>query len=206
MTNQSRVARARIHLIGELHKGTRFPGMAINVKETAEVLRLSATPVREALAHLAGEGLVVSTRCRNGFAVPRFTPSDLVDLMDVLRLLLNHAIEGRAVRDHDELQVSAAAGEDPALRIEALVAWLTEGHHNRRVTATITRMGIILAPYRRVEPALIPSWSDELDRLPAMVRTGKWRPAFRSFWHARYSRAVDIIAAVERRFAAPEIF
>ena len=71
--------------IGE---GAVAPGARIAVNETADALGLSATPVREALARLAGEGLLEDRRGQ-GFFVRILSAADIADLY---RLSLAHLL------------------------------------------------------------------------------------------------------------------
>jgi DNA-binding GntR family transcriptional regulator len=78
---QQTIAEAAYTVLGEhiLNGGYR-PGERLKVKEIAQELQISATPVRSALAILAREGLV-HINPRSGTHV---TPLDLRDLDDVL--------------------------------------------------------------------------------------------------------------------------
>lgn len=100
--------RKRI-LAGELAGGTRLFEVPL-----AEALQISRTPVREAMARLADEGLLDRAR-GGGFVVRTFGLADVVDAIE-----LRGVIEGTAAR------LAAERGVDPAAleRIAGVVARL----------------------------------------------------------------------------------
>jgi len=83
----------------------------------AEELRLSPTPVREALARLAGEG-VLEHRPGRGYFAPSPTASDIADLYELHRRLTHWAL------DVAPGAAATAIGEPsaPDLRLEILYA------------------------------------------------------------------------------------
>ena len=86
-------------LRGSIVAGELHPGELYSVPGLAERFEVSATPVREAMLDLAGEGLVIAVR-NKGFRVTELSDRDL-DEITALRLL----IEVPTVRD-----VAAAVG------------------------------------------------------------------------------------------------
>ena len=202
MTAQSQVARARAHLIDELHAGLRAPGAPIVVKETAKLLKLSPTPVREALARLAGEGLVTIMEERNGFAVPRLGTCDLAECLE-----LNRALITAATSEHgpERLSLDASMLQDPAHTIEEVVNWLVRGCDNSRIMRLIGRSGVILAPYRREEAGVIPHWMEDLQCLINGTIAGE-TDALHVYLQKRIELAPRIVDAVERRHRGSNIF
>lgn len=83
--------RAYVGLRSELAKAARPPGTQIRVDATAQGFGISPTPVREALARLAGERLVHGTR-RQGYFVPRYSAADLAQLYSLADMHLQHAV------------------------------------------------------------------------------------------------------------------
>ena len=77
-------------LRARLRAGLAAPGSRIAVTETADALRLSATPVREALARLAGEGLLEDRRGQGYFVRTLAAP----DIADLYRMHLAHLLIG----------------------------------------------------------------------------------------------------------------
>ena len=74
LTDQAIARIRRDVLIGELG-----PASKLRIRELAERYDLGVTPIREALAKLGAEGLVVPISNR-GFAVPRLSREDLADI------------------------------------------------------------------------------------------------------------------------------
>ncbi|BCL79083.1 GntR family transcriptional regulator [Ktedonobacteria bacterium brp13] len=71
------------------------PEARINIDKLARELRVSPTPVREALARLESEGLVTKEALRGYSAAPLLTPSSFIQLFE-LRLLLEPAVARKA--------------------------------------------------------------------------------------------------------------
>jgi GntR family transcriptional regulator, rspAB operon transcriptional repressor len=73
------------------------PGSRLNVDEIARRLQVSRTPVHEALAVLATDGLV-EVQPRRGTYVAEFTGDDYAETLDVRRALELHACEPACAR------------------------------------------------------------------------------------------------------------
>lgn len=71
---------------GELPADSKFYEIAL-----AKELGVSRTPVREALALLARDGLLV--QMARGFRFPRFTPREIMEIIEIRLLLEPYAIE-----------------------------------------------------------------------------------------------------------------
>jgi DNA-binding GntR family transcriptional regulator len=71
------------------------PGQRLSIDALARDLRVSQTPVREALARLESDGLVTKTALRGYSATPLLTRAELTDLFG-LRLLLEPWAAARA--------------------------------------------------------------------------------------------------------------
>jgi DNA-binding transcriptional MocR family regulator len=87
-------------LRSDLRNGVLAPGSPMVVMDLAKTLRVSATPVREALSRLSGEGLVEEHRGR-GFSAPRLDPADLGSLHNLHGVYIATALiwrEGRQER------------------------------------------------------------------------------------------------------------
>jgi DNA-binding GntR family transcriptional regulator len=118
-------------LRGELTAGSRLGEV-----ELAERLGVSRTPVREALARLAAEGLV-EVHAHRGARVASFSPEDLDGIFDV-RLALEPRATGRAatrVTDADltalddlAARMLAVGSPGPAQDLDALVPLNREFH------------------------------------------------------------------------------
>lgn len=97
--------------------GRFVPGEPIVVTELAAEVGLSATPVREALACLAGQGLIERRRGR-GYFYPALTAAEIIDLFE-LQLAYLHAALTLYPRGLTPLR-KAVAGVDPRDGVQAL--------------------------------------------------------------------------------------
>jgi DNA-binding GntR family transcriptional regulator len=82
----------RAILSGEFRSGDK-----LSEKQLAERIGVSRTPVREALARLGSQGLVVLEHYRRGF-VARFTVEDAQEILRLRALLEGHAAQRAATR------------------------------------------------------------------------------------------------------------
>lgn len=108
-------------LRARIRHGELPPGEPLVVLDLARSLNLSATPIREALAYLAGEGLIDGRREKSrGYATWGLTPSDLADLY---RLHQNQALFGvsEATRRGTSLSLRAELAREPSASPTALV-------------------------------------------------------------------------------------
>ncbi|MGA0608410.1 GntR family transcriptional regulator [Phenylobacterium sp. VNQ135] len=140
-----------------LLEGRFPPGDRIPVVAVADELKLSATPVREALSRLAGEG-VVEERRHQGFFARRLTGGDVADLY---RLSQSHLLmllaQERAVR-HTPPQAEALSA-DPVIALESFfLAWV-DARGSPVLHAAYRSVATQLGPVRRTEARLL----DELD-------------------------------------------
>lgn len=186
-------------LLEELRAGVRRPGALINIKEVAAGLRVSGTPVREALERLAGEGAVVVTGERHGFAAARLRPRELAGHHELIGLLAEHAIRGgRGGRGApDRRSAEGIDFTDPAAAVEQVIEPLFERSANPVILQEARRLGTVMAPYRRVEPSVIEGWADGLARIIAAERPDRLVAAVRAFTKVRRQFAADIVEAAE---------
>jgi DNA-binding GntR family transcriptional regulator len=87
---QTKALLAAEALRSMIRGGELAPGERLDLGALAEQLRMSATPIREALRQLEAEGLVVSQSYR-GIRVAAFTQGDAIQLYDLRALLESHA-------------------------------------------------------------------------------------------------------------------
>lgn len=109
---------------GEMRPGVLYPAPAL-----AEMLGVSATPVREAMLDLVREGLVTVER-NKGFRVTKLTARELDELVETRLLLevpvmgaITEAIRPETARALEELRETASALETAALN-QALVDYI----------------------------------------------------------------------------------
>lgn len=190
-------SRAYVGLRGELAKASRPVGTQIRVDETARAYGMSATPVREALARLAGERLVRGCR-RHGYYVPKYSGAELAQLYELA---------------HRHLQLALAAMIDANTLSAAL---LTFSHANdieagRMFVSLLasSKLGIVLdagalaverlATARHAEPTIIDT-SSELATLLTQAASGDqngFTAAIASYFKLRIKNAELIASALE---------
>ncbi|NYD89197.1 GntR family transcriptional regulator [Sphingomonas melonis] len=206
MSKPSAVTRVRSHLLVELRGAARRPGSLISVPDLAREMRMSHTPVREALERLAGEGLVAAQPSRRGFKVPRLGGGSLAGLYELEGILVEAAIRYRAGPPDDVPPACPAdEGRDALERVEATLGIPFAGCANRSLVQNFVRTSNMLAPYRRFEPDVLPSWRMEIEglRMAFTSRSGASK-ALRSFTRRRVAAASAICDAVERACPMPE--
>lgn len=156
-------------------EGHLAPGAKLNERELAEALKVSRTPLREAIKMLAAEGLVELLPNR-GAAVAALSEQDVADTFEVIA-----GLEGQAGELAAERITADELAEVRALHYEMLAA------HTRRDLPTYYRLNarihqqINAAARNRV---LAQTWSTVNARLQAL--------RFRSnFDDAKWQRAVE---------------
>jgi len=148
--------------------GNLRSGEFIRQERIAEELDLSATPVREGLLSLKGEGFV-QLKPRRGFVVAPLAASDVRDLFTAQGLLageLVHRAAARVTPDelrelrhlHEGISAAAEAGDGDA------VEKLTHDFHRRvNLIADAPRLAWMLSISTKFAPrrffATIPGWS-----------------------------------------------
>ena len=78
------------YLVGQIEKGELKPGSLINVRRLTEELKVSRTPLREALAQMEVQGLVTIMPQR-GVLINVLTYDDLLDLFEIIGALESQA-------------------------------------------------------------------------------------------------------------------
>lgn len=188
---------ALVELRRRLRDGELEPGARVTAKEVAQGLRLSPTPVREALSRLAGEGLLEERR-GDGFFVPELSAADIAVLYRLSEQLLLMA-QGVTRAQHREGRLpDPHASDDPIRAVERLfLAWCAES--SSRVTIEAYRtVTIRLAPVRRREVELIDDLAQEADGLLrlAAATERRARPAAIQAFHRRRVALADRFAGL----------
>ncbi|AYV48616.1 hypothetical protein CFHF_19620 [Caulobacter flavus] len=158
-------------------------GAPLAVIPLAQALGVSPTPVREALAKLSGEGLVVRTAGGyRGLALDRGSLADRYDLAAILAIA---AANDRWVEDR--------AAPDQAGDPLALLASLTS---SRTLARALLRVSAQLAPFAPAEAALL-GRADAEAIIAAIGAGASGRPLAtlaRRYCRRRARRAGDILA------------
>jgi GntR family transcriptional regulator of vanillate catabolism len=102
MVSDTQLARATVSIREMILRGRLAGGQRVAEATLADALGMSRTPIRQALPLLAREGLLVESGTR-GYVVRTFTPSDILDAIDVRGML-----EGFAARRIAERGATAA--------------------------------------------------------------------------------------------------
>ncbi len=144
--------------------GRFIPGEPIVVTELAAEVGLSATPVREALACLAGEGLIERRRGR-GYFYPALTPADVIDLFE-LQLAYLHAALTLHPRGLGPLR-KAVLAIDVRDGVHALFDAVVAQSANSALTLAHQRLSHRLGAVLRAERIMD---DDARDGLTAMIR------------------------------------
>lgn len=193
--------QALVDLRRRIRDGELGPGARVTAKEVAEGLRLSPTPVREALSRLAGEGLLEERR-GDGFFVPELSAADVAVLyrMSEQMLLISQA----TARGHRESRPpEVQPNDDPIRAVERLFfAWA--GESASRVTLEAYRtVAIRLAPVRRCEVEFIDDLAQECEQLHRLVPAAQ-RRARTAAIQAFHRRRVALAERLAQRVAPPQ--
>ena len=160
----------------ELRTGRHAAGTRLTANEIAERLRLSQTPVREALSRLTGEGLLLDRRGQ-GFFVPSLTERDLVVLFQLQLELLRIACDGERDRFSPEdiaRLTSAGPGEplDPTLASERLLR-VFAARTSAPLSRHLGRLQDQLASARAWEPRVLDDLPEELASVGEAIAKGE---------------------------------
>jgi DNA-binding transcriptional ArsR family regulator len=159
-----------------VRSGMSMGGEPLIVLELAHELGLSATPVREALSRLAGEGLIEDRRGR-GYFILRLDVADLDEAYQMSQLYLTAALEGPgrpmtqsrskdwAVRALAGMTADLGAAPAQGAFVEALFEQIALQSFNRALVGAERRLADILAPVRRIEPMVVEGAGEELGEL-----------------------------------------
>jgi DNA-binding GntR family transcriptional regulator len=174
-----------VRLRQRIVEGHLAPGRKLNERELAESLRVSRTPLREAIKMLAAEGLVELLPNR-GAVVAQMSEQDVADTFEVIANLEGQSGELAAQRITDE-----ELAEIRALHFEMLAA------HTRRDLPTYYRINAQI--HTRINAAarnrvLTQTWATVNARLQALrFRSNfddtKWKRAVKE-----HDRMVELLA------------
>lgn len=199
--------RALASLRERLRRGAYGQGRPLPIADLARDLDLSATPVREALSRLAGEGLVEDLRGR-GFQTGRLDASELTELYDLQHLQLGFALVALADKTSTPSNALMEAGAPPQADSAEALAVACEDLLDRIVHAAGLRalrgwhqaVSDRLGPARRLEALALDAVGPELSRLEGLLGRADWselRTELRRF-HRRRRSVANAIATLLR--------
>jgi DNA-binding GntR family transcriptional regulator len=183
------------------------PGDFIRQERIADELELSATPVREGLLSLKGEGFV-QLKPRRGFVVAPLSASDVRDLFTAQALLAGELVARATARMgaadlgelndvHAALRKAAEAGDGE--RVESLNH---DFHRRINLAADAPRLAWMLSISARFAPrrffATIPGWSRASAQDHAAIikaTTGRDADAARAAMMRHVENAGELLAA-----------
>ncbi len=178
-------------------EGRFAAGMPLVVTTLARELGLSPTPVREALARLAGEGVIDHWPGRGYFA-PGLAATDILELYDYHQRLVLWAIDAPAA---DAGQTMDRAGSSVVDRLERVFAGAA-GRSGNRVLIRAQRLASArLRPVRVVEATVAPVTFDEVGRLEDLLGNEEgtgFREAVLRYHEGRMEAVASISAAIRR--------
>lgn len=196
---------AFVSLRERLQDGAYPPGARITAVDVADELRLSTTPVREALSRLAGQGLLEDRRGQ-GYFVARLSAPDVADLyrMSLAALLISQEPHRTSRRTPgpalgaDKLEVVGAVR-----KVEDLFrSWAIDAG-SRALIANFRILQIQLGPVRRIEPQVIEDLDLEAERLALLGAGRSDRLAALRQFHGRRIRLADRLAGLLEASAPP---
>jgi DNA-binding transcriptional regulator YhcF (GntR family) len=186
-----------------LRDGVFRPGERIAATEVADLLGLSATPVREALSRISGEGLLEDRRGQ-GFFVSALTGLDIADLYRLSHVYMTIALDVQRLGARSgtpEARRLSGAATDPVREVELLFAsWITEAG-GQSLWISYRSLYIKLGPVRRVEPWVFDDLAAEAAGLRGLVdrSTPAVRLAAVETFHARRIEQADQLAPLLNR-------
>lgn len=185
------------HLRTRLARGEFGYERRLAATEVAGQLRLSPTPVREALARLAGEGLLEDRRGQ-GYFVPRPGAADVADLYRLNQAHLLIALEprGPGARAGAVETAAEAPGDDPVGTVDRLFEGWVRARGSWTLLAAHRRVQARLGPVRGRERLVIGDLEAEAAALLAMAADPERAGAGVRAFHRRRIRVADRLAGL----------
>lgn len=184
-----------------LRSGRLVQGEQLMARDLARELRLSPTPIREALARLAGEGLIEDRR-PGGYFAWRLDTVDLIELNDLQAVYLRAALDASTPISIDAADPHPAECEDGLAQAESLLRGLVRRGQSQSLLRAHDLLADRLAPARRAEAEILRDadreWRDLAAALDARDATalGLWVVAYRQ---RRAAAAAEIVRRMRSR-------
>lgn len=186
-----------------LECGEFQPGAAVVITDAARRLGVSTTPVREALARLAGEGLVEDGP-NGGYVVPRLGAGDIRERYALHHLYVRAALDAqgppsRKISTSDE---TLPVREASPLCAEALFDRIVLALGDRMLGDAYSRVRRQLRLIRRVESVVLENDVEEIIQLHQILDYGSpvdLAAGVETYHQRRYSAAGGLLAAMSQR-------
>lgn len=150
----------------ELIEGFWAQNVRLEAARIAEDYGVSATPVRDSLNLLVGEGLV-TFRPGEGYRTRVITERDLGELLAISQILICAAIDAAPTRSGGPSYPKGAPEPEYALAIGLLFDELAAASGNRVIMEFVTRLNERLHQTRLKEPLVFADLGEEISNLRA---------------------------------------
>jgi DNA-binding GntR family transcriptional regulator len=183
-----------------LRAGAFGHGQPLQILKLATDMAVSSTPIREALARLAGEGLI--ERGATGYRTPGH---DATRLRELYQLDETYALAALASSRRPVIRRQSVQGQAEAIvasaghveRTEALLARIAVAD-NRALAIARRNLWDRLAPYRRAEALVFDDLEAEIETLRALLASNDGPPSarvIRAYYRRRARSASQILRA-----------
>jgi len=203
--NRDPFTQALASLRGRIENGEIAGGAPVIVQDEAERLRLSTTPVREALARLSGEGLV-ERAASGGYVAMRLDAGSIGDRFALQGEHLAFAIRLNARALGGRLPAPVLPSRDaPGTTVRHLFSVVVCSAGNTVLWEIWDRIERQLEVVRRLEPPLFRDLSEEAERLHSAWRDdlpGAFAEACAEYHARRIAAAgpLSALAAIRREW------
>lgn len=179
----------------EITQGVWAQNVRLEPARIAEDYGVSATPVRDGLNLLVGEGLI-AFRPGEGYRTRVVTERDLASLLTVNLMLLRGALDDPLAASCEDDEPVSDSDEDYADAVGALFRDMGLSSGNRVLTAFVERISDRLHQARTREHLVFPDFDQELASMRAARRHGpEAAKAAISAYHERRLAMVGKLAA-----------
>jgi len=175
----------------EITKGVWAQNVRLEPARIAEDYGVSATPVRELLNLLVGEGLI-AFRPGEGYRTRVVTERELASLLAVNLLLLNAALDGARAASGARDAPASDADDDYADAVSALFREVAISSGNRVLAAFVERISDRLHQARMREYLILPDLDEELRSLRSLRRQEP--EALKAVLSAYHERRLGVVA------------
>jgi DNA-binding FadR family transcriptional regulator len=176
--------------------GGRWPqDTRLEALRIADDYGVSATPVRDCLNRLTGEGLVVM-RPGEGYRVPRVTEKSIRDMLELHKLLITNALQADALISPFREYVEGHSSYPET--IAALFVNLAERSGNTAIVFAVRTLGERLHALRTLEPTLLEGTDEERRRLQesSEARSADLAALISAYHDRRLERTAVLVAAL----------